>query len=69
MAKNAKASGPRQAVVTGSGKSKNAKEVIKPSVASNGITSETSAFRTKSKSFNESGDDSITAYVQDNSKV
>ncbi|KAL8496995.1 hypothetical protein ACS0TY_020613 [Phlomoides rotata] len=67
-AKSAKASSPRQAVVTGSGKSKNAKEVIKPPVASNGITSETSAFRTKSKSFNEDGDNSITAYVQDNSK-
>lgn len=74
MAKSAKASNPRQAVVTGSGKSKIAKEVIKPSVVSNGITSEshlrqTSAFRAKSKSSNEGGDDSITAYVRDNSKV
>lgn len=74
-----KASSHRHATATVPGKSKNGKEVIKHHVASNGSTSiatesrprQTSAFRTKSKSFSENhgSGNSKAASGQDSSKV
>ncbi|KAI3468024.1 hypothetical protein Pfo_024687 [Paulownia fortunei] len=75
--KNGKPLSPRHAAATGLNKSKDGKEVMKSSVASNGtIASEshprqTSAFTAKIKSFNEKqrADNLRAASVQNNSKA
>ncbi|KAI3454205.1 hypothetical protein Pfo_010868 [Paulownia fortunei] len=76
-AKNGKPLSPRQSASTGLSKSKDGKEVLKSSVASNGtIASEslpgkTFALRTKSKSFNEkqAADNSKVTSIQNNQNI